>query len=950
MSSKDKHPPEEADPFYSLSRFASKPSASPHISESDHLLSLRQKAEAHFREREAGSSEQLDGVSQESLRTILHELRVHQIELEMQNEELRTAQGKLDAARSHYFELYDLAPVGYITVSETGLILEANLTATALLGVGQPTLVKQPFSRFILKEDQDIFYLLKMEPRETFSPTCDLRMLKPDGTAFWAHLKIVSARDENGEPLCRIVLSDISWRKQAEEDVQSLNAELRANEERLHELNALGELLLLPDSIEKKFKLITDTVVRVFGADFARIWIIKPGDRCNSGCVHAQAAEGPHVCRFRDKCLHLLASSGRYTHTDGGAHARVPFGCYKIGKIATGEESGFLTNEVTTDPRVHDHAWAKELSLKAFAGYCLTDAANTPAGVMALFSKQAISKHQDLLLRGFAHLAGLTLIAARSEEALRRNEIAVEQSGDGIAIADMEGTLVFLNAAWARLHGYEPTEMIGQPLSINHTPEQMEREVIPFNDTVREKGSHMGEQGHRRKDGTTFPAWMSVTDFKDSNGKSGGILAIAHDITERKQAEEEILRINRQLAEATAKAEKATAAKSEFLATMSHELRNPLNGILGFAEILAETPLNDEQQSYTESLRDSGIHLLALVNDVLDLSSIENGALALHAAPCDLAHLVRLSSELIRKSAADKGVAFHCNVAADVPEQITGDERRIRQILVNLLANAVKFTSDGSVSLGVTRSGEFLEFSVEDTGLGISSEALSRLFQLFTQADETINKKYGGTGIGLAVSQRLAEAMGGRISVVSAPGKGSTFTFRLPLEIPASSSKPAPPAACDRNSAQPSGALVLVVEDDRTSAVLAGKLLQNLGYRAEFATNGAEAVKAFSPGKFSAILMDMAMPVMDGLETTRNIREIEAPAGCHVPIIALTANVMPGDRERCLAAGMDDFLRKPFKKDELAAKLAWWQSRSSCDASASTERPVGGEDNIQRLK
>ena len=973
--------------FYNL--FASKQGGTPQAGEPHAKVSLRQKAEAHFREREDRSSEKLDSLSPESMRTILHELRVHQIELEMQNEELLAAQADLDASRAHYFDLFDMAPVGYITVSESGLILEANLTAAALFGVERRLLVKQRVSRFILKEDQDIFYLLGNPlPEPGVAQTCDLRMQKADGAAFWAHLKRVSERDERGEPRCRFVFSDITWRKQAEEDVRLLNADSLASEDRLHELNALGELLMLPNPIEKKFQLVTDTVVRAFGADFARIWIIKSGDRCNSGCVHAQVAEGPHMCRFRDKCLHLLASSGRYTHTDGGAHARVPFGCYKIGKIATGEESGFLTNEVTTDPRVHDHDWAKELGLAAFAGYCLIDAAGTPVGVMALFSRQAISKNQDLLLRGFAHLAALTLIAARSEEALRRNEIAVEQSGDGIAIADTEGTLVFLNAAWARLHGYEPTEMIGRPLSINHTPEQMEREVIPFNEVVREKGSHMGEQGHRRKDGTTFPAWMSVTDFKDDKGVSSGILAIAHDVTERKLAEEEILRINRQLAEATEKAERATAAKSEFLGIMAHELRNPLNGVLGFAELLSDTSLDDEQKGYVRTISSSGEHLLAVVNDTLDLSSIEKGALAIHAAPFDLAHLLKLSSEIIRKSAADKGVAFRCDVAAGVPAQITGDERRIRQILINLLANAVKFTSDGSVSLRVTSSGQpeslrtgrrnegpvvesvtgfpacepvqtqagkpvthfpgsrdrdgsveptasggsFLDFSVEDTGLGISSEALARLFQLFTQADSTIGQKYGGTGIGLAVSQRLAEAMGGTISVVSAPGKGSTFTFRFPIEVPAGGmasgqpglflgaggASPASPSA--ETPVRPDDLPVLIVEDDRNSSTLAGKMLQSLGYRVEFAGTGAEAVDAFAPGKYLAIFMDLRMPVMNGFEAVAIIRSRES--GSRVPIIAFSANVLPGSREVYLAAGMDDCLAKPFKKEDLAAKLA----------------------------
>jgi CheY-like chemotaxis protein len=219
--------------------------------------------------------------------------------------------------------------------------------------------------------------------------------------------------------------------------------------------------------------------------------------------------------------------------------------------------------------------------------------------------------------------------------------------------------------------------------------------------------------------------------------------------------------------------------------------------------------------------------------------------------------------------------------------------------------------------------GEFLDFSVEDTGLGISAEALGRLFQPFTQASSAVGRSFGGTGLGLSISRRLAEAMNGTVTVTSTLGKGSIFTLRLPLEVsfPAPSI-PTPAVPVHSEPAALAGDLILVVDDDRASGVVAVKMLQNLGHRVEFVTNGAEAIEAFSPGKYSAILMDVAMPVMDGLVATGKIREIEAASGCHVPIIAFTANVTHGDQERCLAAGMDDFLSKPFKKAELAAKLA----------------------------
>ncbi|MEI6071953.1 MAG: ATP-binding protein [Verrucomicrobiae bacterium] len=387
------------------------------------------------------------------------------------------------------------------------------------------------------------------------------------------------------------------------------------------------------------------------------------------------------------------------------------------------------------------------------------------------------------------------------------------------------------------------------------------------------------------------------------------------------------LRLEKEAANArdlTFKAEAASGAKSEFLAVMSHELRTPLNGVLGFADILASTPLDDEQRGYAVTIKNCGEHLLAVVNDILDFSSLEKGALRLHIAPLAVADLVDLSIQTVQKSADDKGIEFRCVVASGVPERIAGDKRRISQILINLLGNAVKFTSTGSVVLLVATAsegeGQVLNFSVEDTGPGIPPETLGRLFKPFTQADSTRSRMFQGTGLGLAISKCLAEAMNGSITVVSVPGKGSTFVFRLPIGFAPPGH---PPSADDPpigESVSPAGTCVLVVDDNETNSKLAGTMLRSLGYRVEFAANGAEAVEAFAPGKFSAILMDVRMPVMDGLEATKRIRGLES--GTRVPVIALTANVMPDNHRLCLAVGMDDILTKPFTKAELAAKLA----------------------------
>jgi CheY-like chemotaxis protein len=375
------------------------------------------------------------------------------------------------------------------------------------------------------------------------------------------------------------------------------------------------------------------------------------------------------------------------------------------------------------------------------------------------------------------------------------------------------------------------------------------------------------------------------------------------------------------------KAEASSRTKSEFLAMMSHELRTPLNGVLGFAELLADSQLDPEQALYTQTIIASGDHLLAVVNDILDFSSIEKGTLAIEGAPFPLADLLGSAGIGSHPAAVDKGLDFRCEIAPGVPNQITGDQRRIRQILINLLNNAVKFTASGSVTLRIApvvdADCHFLDFAVADTGIGISEATMDRLFQPFVQADRSMNRKFGGTGLGLAISRRIAEAMGGSLTVMSQVGHGSTFTFRLPLQSqPLATPDATTEVALSSDSSASSGIRVLVVDDDRIGRKLAGIHTQNLGHQAEFATNGQEAVKAYALGKFDVILMDVAMPVMDGLQATAKIRELEAGTGSHVPIIAVTANVMPGDRERFLACGMDEFLAKPFKRDALAAKLA----------------------------
>jgi PAS domain S-box-containing protein len=330
------------------------------------------------------------------------------------------------------------------------------------------------------------------------------------------------------------IFHDITERRRTKEA-------LLTNEKRLREFNELQGLLLPPNRIELKLKLITDAVVRIMGADFARIWMIKPGDRCEAGCIHAQETEGAHTCRFQDRCLHLMVSSGSYTHTNGQVHARVPFGCYKIGKIAAGEETKFLTNNVTTDPRVHDNAWAKELGLVSFAGYRLVDANGTPLGVLALFSKQAISEEDDSFLEGIAHSTSRVLHSEWVEAALRDSEtryhLLFEKSADGILIADVETKkFKYANSALCRMLGYTEEELKTLGLADIHPSKDLPRVIAEFESQARGEKVLAPDIPCLRKDGSIMYADINTS----TNIMDGKLCAVGlfRDITERKQAEE----------------------------------------------------------------------------------------------------------------------------------------------------------------------------------------------------------------------------------------------------------------------------------------------------------------------------------------------------------------------------------------------------------------------------
>ena len=713
---------------------------------------LRRRAE----DKVTSSPESSEVFSREEALNAVHELRVHQIELEMQNEELRRAQAELEVSRARYFDLYDLAPVGYLTLSEKGLILEANLTAAALFGVARGALVDQPLSRYIFPEDQDIYYQHRKHFSETGTPqVCEVRILRADAS-FWARLDVTAAQDADGAPTCRVVASDITDRKRVEDALQA--------------------------SQQAKYEQVVSMISDV-------VWRYE---------IDGQG-------RFVDSYISPVADR------------------------LLGLSAGTICDSFD---KYFSYVFPEEL----------------PALQETLFS-------------------GLCGIAK-------------------------DGTIEY------RL---------------------------------------------RKPDGTTLWVCSKESAYLQPNGHVVGF-GITSDVSERKRAEEqlrndaaELETTNKSLEQANRLADCANRAKSEFLTNMSHEIRTPMTAILGYANLILDENVGRTVQEYVAVIKRNGEHLLGLIGDILDLSKIEAGMLQNEPTRCSPVLVVNEVVSLMRAQAAAKKLTIKTELAQPVPETVLTDPLRLRQVLVNLLDNAIKFTDQGEIRLAVrlnAANGRLsLCFDVIDTGIGMNEEQVGRLYKPFTQVDNSSTRKFGGTGLGLCISKHLAEALGGTIEVRSEPGRGSTFTVTInpgPLDgihmvqhaqDPLFNRLSTTIATTDAKIVL--HGRILLAEDSAENQQLIALLLRKAGADVVAAENGQLALEtalaAYEVGEpFDVILMDMQMPVLDGYEATRQLRK----CGYTAPIVALTAHAMAGDCQKCLDAGCSDYLHKPCQNLALLEMVA----------------------------
>jgi PAS domain S-box-containing protein len=633
--------------------------------------------------------------------------------------------------------------------------------------------------------------------------------------------------------------------------------------------------------------------------------------------------------------------------------------CHEL--IATAEP--LVVDDVRADPRFALHpALESDPHLRFYAALPLVLDGRLAVGVLC------VSDRKPRVLRP-AQLAALQRVArqvvrlvsfrrhattlAEAHEALAIGEaqyrLLADTATDAIVTVDDSGRILFANPAVERLFGYSPEEVVGEPLSMLAPERDRQRHEAVF-DGVRAGRYQVSVSAARvaglRKDGRELALELSCGEGRV--GHQRFFTGILRDVSDRHAAEQALIQAREQAIE-------SSRLKSEFLASMSHEIRTPMNGVTGMLELLLEESLTDQQRKRVSVALGSAQALLTIINDILDLSKIEAGKLDLVPEWTDVRSIVDDVVGLLRPMASDKGLQVESSCGADVPARVLADGGRLRQVLLNLAGNAVKFTDEGRVSIAVTvvsttRERVRLRCSVSDTGIGIPADQIPLVFEKFTQLEGAAERRTNGTGLGLSICRKLIGLMGGTIQVASQPGKGSRFWFdvEVPFAGQERTTAPAQPqATADVSRAR--DARVLLVEDNPVNRQFALAVLKSVGALITVAVDGREAVRLASEGEYDLILMDCQMPVMDGYEATRRIRA----AGITTPVIALTANAMEGDRDRCAAAGMDDYLAKPIRPDTLRAAVAAKVRRTEksleaevgVDAAEITAR-IGGDPEL----
>ena len=862
-------------------------------------------------------------------RDALHELHVHQIELEAQNEELRQTRDELDTSKARHFDFYDVAPVGYLTVTDKGLIKEVNLTTSTLFNVPRSQLIKQPIGNFIFNYDQGIYYQLRRELRDTDKPlSCELRLLKQGGTPFWAHLDAIAAKDEEGAPVLRLVLTNVSAHKQLELEREEAQALLKKIANLVPGMVYQYHLRLdgsswfpyASEAIRHIYRVSPQQAFENAAAVFA---VLHPDDHDAVVIAIQQSAadqtpwQQEYRVRFDDGTVRwLLGSALPQRQPDGGTLWH-----------------GFVTD--ITERRKTEAALAEKAQL------LVTVLANSSVGIIFIRErKQVWSNARLCAMFGYTpaefenQAPGLVYPSLQSEEKFVAAAYpALARDGHFSTSVEMQrknGSLIWMSLSGTAIDRNNPHAGSIWVLQDISKQRQTDADLVTANHELKFQNEERGKRAAE-----LAVANDELTFQSEEKGKRAAELVIAND--ELTFQNEEKGKRAVELTAARDDAESANLAKSRFLATMSHEIRTPMNAVLGMAQVLMQSNISEANRlDYARTIFNSGQTLLTLLNDILDLSKIEAGKVDLESIAIAPAQLIHETQTLFAQTARTKGLSIEAQWGGP-DRRYLSDPTRLRQMLSNLVGNAIKFTKQGSVRIDASEvacNGDSvtLEFSVSDTGIGITKEQQTLLFQTFSQADSSTTRNYGGTGLGLSIVRTLARAMGGEAGVQSQAGVGSRFWFRIQVGLLAADalavSSPGVLVTMPGNTTQSPQLIgrVLVIEDSPINQEVMQVLLGQMGLEVGLADDGQQGLDALMGGENAQlILTDLQMPVMDGYTAARRIRQWEAQTQQkRRPIIAFSADAFAGVRARCLAAGMDEVLSKPVLQGDLWAALAKW--------------------------
>jgi PAS domain S-box-containing protein len=803
----------------------------------------------------------------------------------------------LRRSEEYYRSLIQGSSDSISVIDQSGTLRYANAAAYTLFGfaIGDPN----AYGLGVMVHPDDVD-TVRRGMAATFnegSSAYECRLRRADGT--WAQCEVHARRiiDLDGKPVGLFNTRDISGHKAAEDALLETQSQLQSRLEQQRVVAELGQRALQATGLEPLLQEAAELIASTLHVEYSGLGELQ----ADGNAMRIRAAVGWDSGAVIEGIANLhwgyaLHSNGPVVVDDYRTETRFK-------RLPSGEDLGILSGIAV-----------------------LVGGSSRTWGVASAYSLIARKFTQDdaAFFQAVANIIGQAVERLTSLEALRRSEeyyrTLIHASSDVIVVMRSDGIITFSNKSTDEFGGH-PEDYVGTTgLQFIHPADHAEA------NRGRSEAFHKGVSRYEMRIRDKSGAWRNSESRAVLTSDLDGapvVVASVRDITEHK-------RLERQLLATRDAALEAAQLKSEFMANMSHEIRTPLNAIVGMSGLVLDTPLDTDQREMLETVRTSSDALLSLVNDVLDFSKLSAGKLELENIDFDLHEAVDAVLEMFGPATRLKGIELAVRIDPNVPSALNGDPGRLRQVLYNLVGNAVKFTEHGRISVSVHRTRQddsklTLAFDVQDSGIGIPPEAMGRLFEPFSQADASVTRKYGGTGLGLAIAANLVSQMGGSLGVTSEPGAGSTFHFTINSKIGPISpvAAVAAPLALDRTAAPGRKLRVLVAEDNVINQKVALRQLVKLGYHADGVANGYEALRALEQVPYDVILMDCQMPEMDGYRATAEIRQAEQRMpGRHVNIIALTASAMEGDREKCLAAGMDDYLAKPITIDKLAQALS----------------------------